>query len=527
MNTYSSAAQRLKKIDWHTWLFVKLIRQAVKRWNADLPTFENIEHPKWSGELPSTTLPFTYGENLIHLPTKDEDWPAADLSRRAALAFLRNGVTFPVTDLPEPWTSLEEARATFQELLPMGGMMKRPYHVWEDVTSDAAMSRLAFAGLGALRLVAYQPADGDPEEMRSAKWVSNMSYMYAYEVREGLERYGATAWFDAEQRLMGIYWCHGQKLVKPGEADWEHAKWAWRCTLMVGTTVTDHLVGVHWLVGNYVVTAARTRLGVDHYLRKLLKPFTWRTVTINANASDSLLPQRGFVHRAAGLTYESLTRSFRDSIGLMGFTTVPDMVAAKKAEGMGNAFPWATDALALYEVVHAFVDEYLSAYASEEDILSDKEIDGFWDYIESAPAAANFPSRSRKALVDILAQFIWSVTGYHEAAGTVHEYVLDPAFMGTKIRPGTEVGDVQASLQFFLILALTGLSMPGLLSMGDAKHLFGDDMRGREVFQRFHDRLVVLSETIDAANKERAADPDRPWPCQTFNPRVLETAVSI
>jgi hypothetical protein len=38
---------------------------------------------------------------------------------------------------------------------------------------------------------------------------------------------------------------------------------------------------------------------------------------------------------------------------------------------------------------------------------------------------------------------------------------------------------------------------------------------------------VALAARIDAANVRRRADPARPWPCDTFNPKVLETGVSI
>lgn len=51
--------------------------------------------------------------------------------------------------------------------------------------------------------------------------------------------------------------------------------------------------------------------------------------------------------------------------------------------------------------------------------------------------------------------------------------------------------------------------------------------RGREAFQRFHDNLVALATQIDEANVRRPADPERPWPCNTFNPKVLETDVCI
>lgn len=525
---YGAASVRVKKLDRHTRLFLKMIKGAIKQWKSDLPTVDKVRPPRLSGKTELMPMPFGTDDNRLQLPTSDEDWPAADWKRRTLLWLLRNDYLFPVTDPKETWKCAEEARDTFQKVLPLGSYMARPYHHWEEMQSDAAMSRLAFAGLGALRLLPYAKADDDPDkELAGAAWQHDLSFLGRYEVRDGFERYGARAVFGADQRPMAIFWSEGRRWVFPRDPGWAHAKWAWRCSLMVGTTVVDHLVGVHWIIANYVTTAARIKLPPTHYLRLLLKPFTWRTVTINAGACDSLCPERGFVHRSSALTYESLTRAFGDSIGLMRFYTVPQLVERKGAAGMGDRFPWATDALKLYEVIRAFVVDYIDLYTHGADVMDDVHLVGFWNHLDTLPPTVRFPTRSKESLVDVLAQFIWSVTGMHEAVGTVHEYVLDPTFMGTKIRAGTEMADVQASMQALLVMALTGLQMPQLMDLGDAAGIFDGDHRGRGAFARFHDALAALSADIDAANVRRKADPERPWPCETFNPRYLETGVSI
>lgn len=529
---YGAPSLRKKKLDWHTKLFLGMIRSAIKKWKADLPTVDKVRPPHAWGEMKLARLPFSTDDAQLFFPSGDEDWPAPDKKRKYFLMFLRNQFIFPVKDDATAWVSPEEARDTFQEVLPLGSMMSRPYHYWSEMRSDAAMSRIAFAGLGALRLMPHAQAADEPAALADAAWEHDLRFLSGYEVREGFEHYGARAVFDKEQRPIGIYWCHGRAWVFPpksGESDaaWMHAKWVWRCSLMVGTTVADHLVGVHWLIANYVATAARNKLPPTHYLRLLLKPFTWRTVTINSGAVETLCPEAGFVHRASALTYDSLTRAFADSVGLMRFHTVRQLAARKGAEGMGDRFPWMTDGLALYDVIHDFVDEYVSAYATEEQVVADMELNAFWSHLSTAPRTVMFPARSRAGLIEVLSQFIWSVTGLHEAVGTVHEYVLDPTFVGTKIRPGTEIADVQASMQYLLIMALTGLQMPKLLDIGDAAGVFDGDMRGRAIFGRFQAQLLALSERIDVANARRLADPERPWPCETFNPKNLETGVSI
>ncbi len=525
---YGAASIRVKKLDRHTRLFLKMIKGAIKHWKSDLPTVDKVRPPRLTGKTELMPMPFGSDEDRLHLPLADEDWPAADWKRRALLWVLRNDYLFPIADSKEAWKCAEEARDTFQKVLPLGSYMARPYHYWEEMRSDAAMSRLVFAGLGALRLLPYAKAEGDPDkELAGAAWQHDLSFLGRYEVRDGFERYGARAVFDADQRPIAVFWCEGRRWVFPRDPEWAHAKWAWRCSLMVGTTVVDHLVGVHWIIANYVATAARIKLPPTHYLRLLLKPFTWRTVTINAGACDSLCPERGFVHRSSALTYEALTRAFGDAVGLMRFYTVPQLVERKGAGAMGDRFPWATDALKLYEVIRAFVVDYIELYTHGADVMDDVHLAGFWSHLDTLPPTVRFPTRSKGSLVDVLSQFIWSVTGMHEAVGTVHEYVLDPTFMGTKIRAGAEMADVQASMQALLVMALTGLQMPQLMDLGDAAGVFDADHRGRDAFARFHDALAALSADIDAANVRRKADPERPWPCETFNPRYLETGVSI
>lgn len=524
---YGAPSLRVKALDRHTRFFLWMTKRAIKDWKTNVPTIDRVRPPRVWGPTPLIDLPFGQEGSRLQLPIVDEDWKAADRARKVMLPLMRNQLLFPLKDRDERWVCPEEARDTFQEVLPLGSYMARPYHEWAEMGSDAAMSRLAFAGLGALRLLPYRAAEGDPASLADAAWQHDLSFLADYPVRPGFERYGARAIFGADQRPAAIYWGHGQRWVFPQDPEWAHAKWAWRCTLMVGTTVTDHLVGVHWLVSNYVTTASRLYLPPTHYLRLLLKPFTWRTVTINAGARDTLCPENGFVHRASALTYEGLTRAFGDSVGRLQFHTVRQLVERKGAAGMGNRFPWATDALALFEVIRAFVVDFLGRYATDEEIERDPAVNGFWDHLYTAPATVRFPARSKEALVDVVAQFIWSVTGLHEAVGTVVEYVLDPTFMGTKIRPGTETADVQSSMQYLLIMALTGLQMPKLMDVGDAAGVFDADRRGREAFARFHEALVALSVAIDEANAVRRADPERPWPCDTFNPKNLETGVSI
>lgn len=507
------AAEKLSGLDLHSKLAMFMIRSAVLKWKEDVPTAAHIRPPQREGPLEATELPFAG----LELPISDEDWPAPGFQRKS-LMWLLTRRSMKVRDSAVAWSSPAEAITAFERVLAVGPMLPRPTHRWSEMRSDAAMSRIAFAGMGALRLRPLSPeeAAADPD---GAAWVHDMRWMGAYDVRPGFERYGAAAYFDRQRAPIRIRWTHAARDVRPGDPDWEHAKWVWRCTLLVGTTVADHLVGVHWMIANYTTTSARNHLGPDHPLRRLLKPFTWRTVTINHNAVTSLCPERGFVHRAAALTYPELLRAFTDSTAMLRWRPVPEYLAEKGPLQPGDDFPWLEDGLALYAVIEHFVHDYMGRYFTGDSAASDPQIRRFWRGLaEASPPTSALPELSRQSLLDMLSQFIWTVTGLHESAGAVLEYVIDPSFTGTKIRPGRELADVQSSIQALLVIGLTGLEMPGLL--GDFSQVCLDDA-GREAFAEFRAQLYALADRIDAANRHRR------WPCNWFNPRVLECSVSI
>jgi hypothetical protein len=90
--------------------------------------------------------------------------------------------------------------------------------------------------------------------------------------------------------------------------------------------------------------------------------------------------------------------------------------------------------------------------------------------------------------------------------------------VGTRLRPGTEMSDIQATFQGLLIMGLTGLQQPSIL--GDFTHLALDEA-GKTAFRTFQAELTGLADQIDQKNKTRK------YPYNGFNPRNLECSVSI
>merc|ERR1711879_763354 len=110
--------------------------------------------------------------------------------------------------------------------------------------------------------------------------------MRSLKVRPAFQKYGACAYFRYPGRKIScIYWSHGEQLIRPGEELWEHAKWAWRCSLFLWTTAVNHLVQTHWIMSNALTTAVRG-LPTWHPIRRVMQISTFGNAKVN---QESLL----------------------------------------------------------------------------------------------------------------------------------------------------------------------------------------------------------------------------------------------
>jgi hypothetical protein len=104
-----------------------------------------------------------------------------------------------------------------------------------------------------------------------------------------------------------------------------------------------------------MVTVTREQLPENHPLRRFLKPYGYGAVDINLDAGLMLSPAGGLAHRLFSFTYSDLSRCLLRGIETMTFQTFPRAMAAKRIEALGDAFPYATDGLALYDILQTYV----------------------------------------------------------------------------------------------------------------------------------------------------------------------------
>jgi hypothetical protein len=207
--------------------------------------------------------------------------------------------------------------------------------------SDELMSRFAFFGLACHHT---RKLDSDEETMelhtatlsrtriKSAHYVNDMTALSLFAVRAPFDRYGAAAYFDCERRLIGIYLSHRDELVVPlndsrgVDKAWTYAKYMWRSSALAMVTIRDHLLTTHFIESNTLVNISRQFLPVAHPLRIFLKPFTYRTVTVNHSAATSLVNQGGLCHRIWGFEYDEFLKLCDYVIAHYRFRIMPDWI---------------------------------------------------------------------------------------------------------------------------------------------------------------------------------------------------------
>ena len=431
--------------------------------------------------------------------------------------------------------------ATFGPYLPP------QFSSWEGLETDAVMAQLCVYGAAGWYLRGVRPeAEAGHAVPGGATLECSLEELAKYETRGHWVRYGGTAYLHCEAsteeagmltapKLLAIWSCALGRLVAPGDEAWEHAKAAFRSSVCCAITCKDHLARLHWIIANGLGLAARETLGATHPLRRLTKQHYYGTAEINYASKESLMPLHQLAHRTFGLTDQAWLQFFTDVVAGWRWVPQPEAMAARGLpDGFVRAWPLARDGLAVWRVVETYVRAYLDVFypTGDEALLGDAEVVAFWAHFETqCDAPWGLPPLSTDSLVSLLTDLIWWVTAGHELVGSIVEYLTTPHGLPTKLAPGATMPDVQSFGQALVIIALTGVRQPALLS--DWTHLFAVDgwtAAQREgalaAVRQFQRDLIECAEEIDELNERRQRVPGgRRF--VAFNPRIFETSVSI
>ena len=325
----------LSSLDGYTRLIMALSRIALKSWNGKPPRAIDIPEPC---NLPTQDLHLQRVDGARHVATWDEDNQTAWRFHSKLVNKILNSKLWSLEDHELQFNSLDDMIAWRWKHFPDMPPPNNPHWCGD---SNELMSRFAFFGLACHHT---RKLNSDEETMelhtatlkhpilKSAYYVNDMTALSLFAVRAPFDRYGAAAYFDSERRLIGIYLSHRNELVMPLnhsnglDNEWTYAKYMWRSSALAMVTIRDHLLTTHFIEANTLTNISREFLPAAHPLRIFLKPFTYRTVTINYSAATSLVNSGGLCHRIWGFEYDEFIKLCDYVIAHYRFRIMPDWI---------------------------------------------------------------------------------------------------------------------------------------------------------------------------------------------------------
>lgn len=435
---------------------------------------------------------------------------------------LKSSAVYPIDDKVVNFKSKEQAEVLIKEVkLDGDGASPKPYSNWGDQSTDDSFARFFFHGIGAA-LLEQQTAKSSRPDLGPIEISMPLEKLA---VRDGFRPYGALVYFDTNQKVTGIYDCHYEKLVKPGDADWESTKFLAKSTALTLLTAREHLLQSHLTVSNTLCLASIKRLQPSHPIRRLVNIFTFRTNLVNDNAFLSLVPERSMLHRCTAFTYDSIVEIFSNGIENCNMyepfpkrNMIPELITLSD-EGK---LPYHQEGCEYYAIVEVFVRDWLKKAGPQ---AVDADARAFYDEIQESSIGEKYelPKYSGEDdMVNVLTQCIFTVTCYHEIIGTIIDYTGDPYAMSTRVVDGATQADVQAFMIFLLVTASTALKVPMLMApYADYFGVDGAPKWEKREWREFQKKLEAQSKKVLKKQKERDFE------FLFFDPARFESAISV
>lgn len=398
-----------------------------------------------------------------------------------------------------------------------GGCAPNTYNTWGDKTSDENLSRFFFHAIGAM-LLELQTGPSSKPELGSIE--IDLSFMTDYAVREGFRPYGATLYFDSDQKATAIFDAHKKTLVKPGDDAWEETKFLARSSALALCNIRKHLLETHLTAANCLSTSSIKNLPPNHEIRRLLNVFTFNSNRVNDNAMAILITQRGLLHRFTA--FDAIDEVFRDGFEANNvFEPFPDRPLRPEllAQSKAGKLPYHKDGCEYYDIVKKLATAWLDEAGSS---ATDEYAKDFYNTIKEETKGTKYvlPVFCKGALIDLICQGMFAVTAWHEVAGNLIDYTNDPWFAGGRVVDGATSMDVQGFTIALLVTAATGGTVPRLMTKYE--NYFGKD--GAPAWERkhwdvFYSDLQKQSEKV--GNESRTPE------YKFMDPKNFESSVSV
>ena len=447
------------------------------------------------------------------------DMIIAKVTKSASLYPLEDKIAF-FSDRKEATTFIKDIKLqSFED----GGCSPNSYNDWGDKTTDESVSRFFFHALGAT-LLENQTGPSTKPELGPIE--INFNFMTEYAVREGFRPYGATVYFDADQKVTAIYDAYKKVLVKPGEAAWEETKFLAKSSGLALCNIRKHLLEGHLTAANGLSCASIKNLPPNHPIRRLLNVFTFNTNRVNDNAMAILITQKGLLHRFTAFAkmnqvFESGFASNNVFEPFSKRSLRPELLQQSKC----GKLPYHKEGCEYYEIVEKFVREWLK---KSGDSAIDEFAKGFYNDIRDMSLGTQYEVPEfefEDDMVQVLSQGIFAVTAGHEICGNLIDYTNDPWAMGGRVVDGATSADVQGFTIALLVTAATGGTVPMLMTGYD--NYFGED--GAPMWEKKHwaDFIKDLGAQSRCIHKKENGIIKREPEFKLFDPERFESSVSV
>jgi len=451
------------------------------------------------------------------------------------------------------------------------GVYPKPLHFIVpsgEMQTDRTLERLVFESIGAHHVEPIQDGlainlnpisvNGLPtagllealpsEVQREARFIVRLEGLFDdVPVRKGMQGWGGNAFFDSNGKLMALQY-RGQTIIAGQEpAKWEAFKFIFRSSLVSTVTAFDHLVSTHILGSESLAVATAETLPAHHGLRRLLTPHTWGSLRINMQAATNLFAKNMLVHRASpfeGEAFEAADGSdgmLWKMIPLLRYTKFiecHDKYSQLRIKNNAPEAPFFEDGKLLHDALLEYVQSFVhTIYTGSSETSCSKELQNderatkfVSNFFESNSATPDFwpqsfhqAHKSCKALIELLTEVVFMVTGWHRHVGTVADFFRDTRFVTTSWKEGEQEARPKQSMMMMLLAATTKADLPTLKD--NLAEIYSHDVFFRSLFNKFHTSMQAVQSEVEKRNARRAQSGHMEF--HQMEPRYVQWGVEV
>ncbi|KAK3936639.1 putative lipoxygenase, partial [Diplogelasinospora grovesii] len=227
----------------------------------------------------------------------------------------------------------------------------------------------------------------------------------------------------------------GSEAKEKEDWPWRYAKTCAQVTDWMRHELTVHLTLSH-LVEEAIIVATNRTIPMEHYVYRLLSPHWYKTLSLNAAARSTLVPQ--IIVDLVGASPEQCSSFLRDAYDTYDFvgSYVPNDLERRgfpnTEEGLKHPryknYPYAKNMLSLWITLRTYVKSMLLVSVDNKKdpdaaIADDPYIQGWVEEIKTAGFMPSFPEiKTLDALVDAITMCIHIAAPFHSAVNYLQNF---------------------------------------------------------------------------------------------------------